>query len=84
MTKKLPVMQETCIQSLELERFTKKEMVTPPAMPWKSMDRGLLGYRPWGSQSLTLLEQTKQDNNMSLKPANWCKYLSTPTMPFPV
>ena len=51
MAKNLPAVQETRVQSLGQEESMEREIATPPG----DMDRSLVGYSPWVSQSRTQL-----------------------------
>ena len=51
MAKNLPAVQETRVQSLGQEESMEREIATHPG----DMDRSLVGYSPWVSQSRTQL-----------------------------
>ena len=56
--KRLPVMQETRLQSLGGEDPLEKEwQPTPVLLPGKSHGRSLVGYSPWGRKESDLTEQ---------------------------
>ena len=58
LVKRLPIMWETWVQSLDWEDPLEKEMATHSGTPaWKIPQRSMVGYSPWGCKELDMTER---------------------------